>query len=889
MELAVLIATLEMLVLERLNDGSFVRRGAAPAWCLRLDSPALRDAPFAIAAAFPFLEPFVESAERAFRVERSPRMASGFFSETGLDGEELHLEASVAFLGTAEVLMIARNERRYSEQQLILQQARELRLTHDALLQETEQRQVLCHTLLHEMAVPLHNILSLLSLASELPLTQPGAGWVQSALDSATRQRQLIGEVLEVFSVENAAPPQDKSFTPDLTLVIQTIREELKPLVRLANVQLEVECPPALAVAGEPRRLSRMLQNLLDNAIRNSPKGGLVRITTQLEGGWVFIAVEDQGPAVPIEYLPQLFEKNAQSHGRVTGTPLGLYFCRITVESWGGGIGYDARSEGGARFWVRLPMPEQRLVKEELWASSAAKKDSAQRPAQVSSFERELAAKNLERSLSLLKTTLEATLDGILVVDRTGRVMLCNERLRGLWKLPAFDGDLLEEETLLRQMAAQVEDPDGFCAGILELQARPESELSDVLRCKDGRVFERHSLPQRVGEAIVGRVYCYRDISENDRILQRALCLADATRLLASLDIERALEAVAHLMVPCMGDGCAVELFEDEPPRRFLFMPRDGRYKLPLEVHPAVRAGRSLIYQVDSISYLGIPFVSKGVTVGAMTLVLAPPRNYTSADLEFAGRLGCRAALAFENARLYLGTQEALRLRDEFLSIAAHELRGPLHSLHIAVQMLKGGMVSKQEQANIFTIIERADRRLAQFVDQLLDVSRIRAGALGFDPQELDLGELVHNVVAQIRPEAARTGSALSIHVAEPVLGKWDRFRLEQVITNLLTNATKFGLGRPIDISLKAQDGRAILAVKDRGTGIAREIQDRIFRPFERGVQVRHYGGLGLGLYIVKTIVEGMGGGVRLESSPGEGSTFTVELPLFQKLGQGLK
>src|SRR6185312_14545776 len=126
-----------------------------------------------------------------------------------------------------------------------------------------------------------------------------------------------------------------------------------------------------------------------------------------------------------------------------------------------------------------------------------------------------------------------------------------------------------------------------------------------------------------------------------------------------------------------------------------------------------------------------------------------------------------------------------------------------------------------------------------------------------------------------------RSGSSLSVLVAQNVIGKWDRFRLEQVVTNLLSNAIKYGLGRPIEVRIRAEEGRAFLSVTDRGIGIQPQVVPRLFRPFERGVSERHYGGLGLGLHIVKSIVEAMRGSVTVsvESSPGGGTTFTVELP----------
>jgi signal transduction histidine kinase len=265
--------------------------------------------------------------------------------------------------------------------------------------------------------------------------------------------------------------------------------------------------------------------------------------------------------------------------------------------------------------------------------------------------------------------------------------------------------------------------------------------------------------------------------------------------------------------------------------------------------------------------------------VGAMTIASAPNRKYTPADLDLAEELGRRAALAIQNARLYRQASDALRARDEFLSIAAHEIRGPITSLHIAVQMLRRGVLPEAEMAKTFDIIEREDRRLGLFVDELLDLSQIRTGTLRFDFEEVDLVEIVRKVATRLSSELVRAGSSLSIRVEGDVRGQWDRFRLDQVVANLLSNAIKFGLGKPIDVRVGAEGGMAMLVVEDHGMGIAAELRDRLFQPFERGVSVRHYGGLGLGLYIVRTIADGLGGSVAVDSVDGGGSRFTVKLP----------
>jgi len=238
-----------------------------------------------------------------------------------------------------------------------------------------------------------------------------------------------------------------------------------------------------------------------------------------------------------------------------------------------------------------------------------------------------------------------------------------------------------------------------------------------------------------------------------------------------------------------------------------------------------------------------------------------------------------RRRLADENSDLFEGAQEALKSRDEFLSIAAHEIRGPLTALRLGVQSLRQGRVPPQAQPQIFKIIEREDRKLAQFVDELLDLGRIRAGTLLFTFEPVDLRDVINEVVTRLGAELQQAGSTVEIKAEGRLDGDWDRSRLEQIVSNLLSNAIKFGLGRPIVIALTGSEDRVRLRITDRGAGISREERRRIFEPFVRDTSPRNYGGLGLGLYIVRTIVDGFAGTLTVESEPDAGSTFTVELP----------
>jgi PAS domain S-box-containing protein len=367
---------------------------------------------------------------------------------------------------------------------------------------------------------------------------------------------------------------------------------------------------------------------------------------------------------------------------------------------------------------------------------------------------------------------------------------------------------------------------------------------------------------------------------ERERLFSAAVFLSDATRLLASLDVERALADVAALALPYLGDGCAVDLFGENGPRRVVAITRDPLKPMSAAIHPTVLGGHSIVYRVGEAHCLGVPLLIKGHLTGAITLRGEPGRRYGRSDAALLEELGGRAAMAIENARLYRNAEEALRARDEFLMIAAHEIRGPISAVHLAVQALMQKKLQPATSLRVFELIEREDRRLSRFIDELLDLGRLRAAQLQLQLEDVDLASAVQDAVTRLRADLAASGSTVTVTAQPNVVGEWDRFRIEQLVTNLLSNAIKFGLGNPIELTTSCIDGRARLVVRDHGIGIDPAARERIFLPFERAVSVRHYGGLGLGLHIVNTTVRAMGGSVAVESAPGAGATFVVELPV---------
>jgi signal transduction histidine kinase len=237
------------------------------------------------------------------------------------------------------------------------------------------------------------------------------------------------------------------------------------------------------------------------------------------------------------------------------------------------------------------------------------------------------------------------------------------------------------------------------------------------------------------------------------------------------------------------------------------------------------------------------------------------------------------AALEVIEAQL----QEAVRTRDEFLSIASHELKTPLTSLTLQIdqlrRMFRDGRVDRSTPA----LLEAAKRqavRLCDLVEQLLDVSRIATRRLPIHVDEGDLAEIARDVSERFRPQAETALSPLHFEADGPVRGRWDRLRIEQILSNLLSNAIKYGRGKPISVRVTATGDMGRVAVHDEGIGIAPGDLSRIFGRFERAVSSRHYGGLGLGLYIAHEVVEAHGGSILVQSEPGKGSTFTVLLPL---------
>ncbi|TFB36921.1 hybrid sensor histidine kinase/response regulator [Pseudomonas sp. F01002] len=234
-----------------------------------------------------------------------------------------------------------------------------------------------------------------------------------------------------------------------------------------------------------------------------------------------------------------------------------------------------------------------------------------------------------------------------------------------------------------------------------------------------------------------------------------------------------------------------------------------------------------------------------------------------------------------------LELEQSVRMRDDFMSIVAHEVRTPLNGLILETQLRK--MHLDRDNAAAFTLdkmhamVDRDERQiksLIRLIEDMLDVSRIRTGKLSIRPTRFDLSTLVRGLLQNFAPQIDAAESSVTLEAEQPVVGSWDEFRVEQVISNLLTNALRYGAKSPITVKVYSESGQAWVEVRDLGIGISEENQRRIFQQFERVTAKHAVAGLGLGLFISEQIVAAHGGSITVESRIGEGALFRVCLPL---------
>ncbi len=424
-------------------------------------------------------------------------------------------------------------------------------------------------------------------------------------------------------------------------------------------------------------------------------------------------------------------------------------------------------------------------------------------------------------------------------------------------------------------------------------------------------------------------VTIFKDFTEYKRGEEavKFLDLANKT-LSSSLDYEVTLQNLSNLIVPHLADWCFINIVEDKnrPPRSLAIAHKDrekiNRAKEISEKYPPIwnanfgsasvlRNGKSELYtqvsddflehvaqspdhlnllrQVGIRSIMIVPLISRGKAFATMSLISAESnRIYLRQDLHFVEDLALRASVAIDNALLYKNVQTAVKARDEFLSIASHELKTPLTSLSLQMQMTRQSIVPRENRmptceklASVFDIMDKQMTRLTRLVEDLLDVARIRSGNLSFEFETINLTELVNEMMSRFSSQLIKVNCSLKLDLQKDVIGVFDRGRIEQIVENLMGNAIKYAPGSEITVTVQSSNESIILAIQDSGPGIPLDRQKKIFDRFERANSSKAVNGLGLGLFIVKEVVKAHHGEVYLESEPGKGSKFIVELPAY--------
>ena len=421
-----------------------------------------------------------------------------------------------------------------------------------------------------------------------------------------------------------------------------------------------------------------------------------------------------------------------------------------------------------------------------------------------------------------------------------------------------------------------------------------------------------------IGQIIATRV-AFRALGHDDERQRKAALLADVmTEVAEAFGSSAAAQVAVDRAVPILGDFCVLSEIEDTRvsniaaahirPEGLTLLQRITTRHPPSLTGPGfashvIREQESLLVPdvddrsarhygmegdyLEDVMALGVrsamaaPFCVRGVMRGAMVFGSSFLR-YDHNDLKFAEAYAQRVGLILENGRLYRRAQDAIAARDEFLSLASHELRTPLTSISLLAQLIvrESSALPARSLASLGQGMVRQAGRLDRLAERLLNASEIGSRAPTINRERVDLSELVRDLTVAFSSAAAAVGSTLTARADDAVIGYVDPTRIEQVLGNLIDNAVKFGMGNPIEVELRADAATATISVRDHGPGMPLEEQAELFKRYQRGAGAAGVGGLGLGLHVVREIVESHGGTVGVDARPGKGSTFTVTLPL---------
>ena len=508
--------------------------------------------------------------------------------------------------------------------------------------------------------------------------------------------------------------------------------------------------------------------------------------------------------------------------------------------------------------------------------------------------------KQISYALAVTRSTLEATVDGILVIDETGKIITWNSKLLELWRIPEDLIALRDAQKVRVWIANQLRQPDDYLRRIGEIEASAEKS-ADLLELQDGREIERYSEPISIEGTAAGRVWSFRDVTLRNQanfVSRRLAAIVDnSDDAIVAKDLngiitswnQGAQRIFGYSAEEMIGTSIKRIIAPDRQQEedQILARLRQGERVDHFDTVRVTKDGREL-----HVSLTISPIKdTNGKVIGASKIA----RDITDRKLAEAALRGAQKAAEeanAEKARLLdseriarAEAERANRVKDEFLATLSHELRTPLNAMLGWAAILRGKESLDQQVTQGLEAIDRNSRIQAQIIDDLLDMSRIISGKVRLDVQPLDLPAILLEAVDTMRATASQKGIRLQT-VIDPlnasILG--DPNRLQQVFWNLLSNAIKFTpKGGRVQVSLQRVNSHVDVTVIDTGEGIPPDFLPYIFNRFQQADAsiTRRHGGLGLGLAIVKNLVELHGGTVQAKSDGvGQGATFIVSLPL---------
>lgn len=472
------------------------------------------------------------------------------------------------------------------------------------------------------------------------------------------------------------------------------------------------------------------------------------------------------------------------------------------------------------------------------------------------------------------------------------------------------------------------DQPDELSAIMERLKAGERMDNYETIRVrKNGKLIHASIAISPIKNErgkIIGITSISRDITERRYVIEALRFLADADAILASsLDFDLTIAQLAYLVTPVIADYCIVDILENDgsirrveishvnPEKEKLLDKLIGLTEKLLSQDPlfdVLKTGKSKFFQrVDKEwyqtvsmnkkqyevitklkpkSYMILPLSARNKIIGAMTLAMADSeRIFSHADFVLAEQLASHAAVELDNARLYHEAQEAIKTRNNFLSIASHELKTPITSLKVFTQILQLRLSkTNKEYHKYLDKMNDQINKLTNLINDLLDISRIHSGKLAFHEEVFAIDDLLKEIIEQSQWSTETHKIILKGTVKKKISG--DRDRIGQVLINLISNAVKYSPhANKVIVHASSKTNKVIVAVQDFGIGIPEEHIDKIFDRFFRvsGIDEKVFPGLGIGLFISKEIVNRHGGEIKVKSVPDKGTTFSFTLPFSKK------